>query len=124
MGTHPIFESDFDCLTEVNDRHGRRAHVLGISPTIVKWLRRERKSKRQPGEPGIVLLPARLSHWFAITNADNSQIPPGRCLTKKRVVSKRKSVGETAFTGGEVRCEDKRAAGGRAEHALLPTVAL
>jgi len=27
MGTHPIFESDFDCLTELYDRY--RAHFTG-----------------------------------------------------------------------------------------------
>jgi len=25
MGTHPIFESDFDCLTETKNDHGKTA---------------------------------------------------------------------------------------------------
>jgi len=29
MGTHPIFESDFDCLTEKNIKNGRRRRNRG-----------------------------------------------------------------------------------------------
>merc|ERR1711980_9955 len=40
MGTHPIFESDFDCLTENRIENGRSLqHFLpnGASPVQVRW---------------------------------------------------------------------------------------
>merc|ERR1712080_429651 len=51
MGTHPIFESDFDCLTEVKpcDRHALRTprcyattHRTCCSPTIVGFCSKSR----------------------------------------------------------------------------------
>merc|ERR1712227_368286 len=40
MGTHPIFESDFDCLTELN-RMGDEGHFARNSQKTVKHLMRK-----------------------------------------------------------------------------------
>merc|ERR1712037_265448 len=39
MGTHPIFESDFDCLTEWEDREADRDHVIEIENERIKSAR-------------------------------------------------------------------------------------
>jgi len=33
MGTHPIFESDFDCLTEISETQKKNEWALGFNDT-------------------------------------------------------------------------------------------
>jgi len=40
MGTHPIFESDFDCLTERNFWKKNRNHRKGIAITLISITKR------------------------------------------------------------------------------------
>merc|ERR1711892_71025 len=39
MGTHPIFESDFDCLTDDHDKRHRRRLRAGrpCAPSVCRW---------------------------------------------------------------------------------------
>merc|ERR1712233_136201 len=50
MGTHPIFESDFDCLTARGSRTNPRWLILRLTRSVRSWTRR-RTSETCPSSP-------------------------------------------------------------------------
>merc|ERR1712193_497447 len=68
MGTHPIFESDFDCLTEKNVAPGDDAEqeVLGYSQGG-RSVQLEASGQGREGVPDLQMEPRR---WWTATNGD------------------------------------------------------
>merc|ERR1712136_123254 len=70
MGTHPIFESDFDCLTDF-----KSAQWLQLKQLKVAKARKERRSSRP--SPLIAPTQSKTASWSSL-NSRNSSRPKSR----------------------------------------------
>merc|ERR1711902_201455 len=70
MGTHPIFESDFDCLTDF-----KSAQWLQLKQLKVEKARKERRSSRL--SPLIAPTQSKTASWSSL-NSRNSSRPKSR----------------------------------------------
>merc|ERR1711935_65179 len=92
MGTHPIFESDFDCLTEhvVRRRRLPAGHGRSVQDVPREWLRLDdSQALRRPG-------PARTARWHAgqVEEAQVGSRKDDKWQKENLVHSRRRAINE------------------------------
>merc|ERR1711881_542231 len=109
MGTHPIFESDFDCLTDRNSDFVKKCLILAIMLRLpTTWPTIGQKRPRAPKCPPSSSLAAGLPTTLRSTTFPSPTIWPAKTDTPSFFPTPRTLPGETVSQGA---MSDRRAFG-------------